>query len=350
MNRFTLLAVLILFASLDGISQTGPWAKYDNKMKGEALIREADGGNLEEVKSIVAGGADVNWQLQYTGLTPLMAAASNGKTEVVRFLLDKGADPAVKDANGKTALDRAKMFGASDVVKLLGGYDKTLNGPGNKPPVDPKNNIVKPKPADVPVKPINNVPGSWPSFGSLQVGDSVMYFAGSWKRGVIREIGISESKGAKAVATEKEYKIAPDAYANWPEWINWSQVTRPARENFWTSWFTGDWMVGEVMAHTVEDKGADELHTYSHYSATESIRVNADGTYTWKPMNAKAISGKWKAAPDGPGIVLLNGYRGYDWTMRNESSANELHIRKAEKIRLYPSANVMSISGMRTAQ
>src|SRR4051794_12100420 len=108
MKYKNLFVIFSLFYFLDTANaQTGPWAKYDPKMKGEALIREADGGYLKEVQSIVEGGGDVNWQMEGSGLSPLMAASSGGHVEVVKFLLNTGADANRKDASGRTALQRA---------------------------------------------------------------------------------------------------------------------------------------------------------------------------------------------------------------------------------------------------
>ena len=42
------------------------------------------------------------------GRTALFAAAESGSDKVVRHLLDRGADPAIRDATGKTALDAAR--------------------------------------------------------------------------------------------------------------------------------------------------------------------------------------------------------------------------------------------------
>jgi ankyrin repeat protein len=42
------------------------------------------------------------------GRTALFAAAESGSDKVVRHLLDRGADPAIRDANGKSALDIAR--------------------------------------------------------------------------------------------------------------------------------------------------------------------------------------------------------------------------------------------------
>lgn len=344
---------MLLFAMLligfNSNAQTGPWAKYNAQFKGEALVRDADGGYLESIKSIVEGGGDVNWQLQPSGLTPLMAAATGGYIEVVRYLLSVGADPNIKDANGKTALDRAKSAGANDVVKLLSqtAQKKPVPQPVNTTVVT-KEETKKP----VVVNTVNTkVAGNtqWPPLGSISVKDSVMFWAGSWKRGVIKEVGIKVDNNTKTnAATQNKYLVAPDAYANWPDWTDWSMVVKPKREPFWTSWFIGDWKLGEVMAVNTRESGGYERNEYSYMSATEALQINANGTYKWKPYRSKEISGKWVAAADGPGIVLQKGYQGLDWTIRNESTGTEIIIRKLDKARLYPPTNsVMSISAKR---
>ncbi len=63
-------------------------------------------------------GAEVN-TVDLTGATPLMIAAQYGKTGVVRALLAHGADPALRDKQGRTALDWASMRGQDDAVALL---------------------------------------------------------------------------------------------------------------------------------------------------------------------------------------------------------------------------------------
>ncbi len=59
-------------------------------------------------------------QLKYFGLcTPLLAAAEEGKSDIVELLLAEGADPLVRDAKGDLAIDRARRAGQSAVVKQL---------------------------------------------------------------------------------------------------------------------------------------------------------------------------------------------------------------------------------------
>ncbi len=54
-----------------------------------------------------------------SGATPLMVAASMGRTEAVILLLARGADVKLRDRNGHSALDRAHEAGFTDAEKAL---------------------------------------------------------------------------------------------------------------------------------------------------------------------------------------------------------------------------------------
>ncbi len=76
-------------------------------------------GDLEKVRLLVAQGAEVNARSQ-AGRTPLMlAAAQDGNSAVVKFLLDRGADPKAEDATGATALLLAAESGDAASLQLL---------------------------------------------------------------------------------------------------------------------------------------------------------------------------------------------------------------------------------------
>ena len=64
---------------------------------------------------LLQAGATVD-AVTYDGWTALHWAASNGKIQVVEALLNAGADKAVKDKYGETALDNAQH---PAIVKLL---------------------------------------------------------------------------------------------------------------------------------------------------------------------------------------------------------------------------------------
>ncbi len=65
------------------------------------------------------------------GVTPLVAAARNGRAEVVRILLDAGADPDKMDADGHSALYWADLDGHDEVVALL--RERLAEGGGGEP-------------------------------------------------------------------------------------------------------------------------------------------------------------------------------------------------------------------------
>ena len=59
---------------------------------------------VEILSHLIALGANVN-QRNNSGSTPLHYYANDDDVEVVRFLLEAGADPSLLDANGLTAAD-----------------------------------------------------------------------------------------------------------------------------------------------------------------------------------------------------------------------------------------------------
>jgi ankyrin repeat protein len=70
--------------------------------------------------SLIAAGADVNAR-QQAGVTPLQEAASLGRMDLVRLLLDHGTDRSAKDDQGRTAADWARDRGHPEVAEFLEG-------------------------------------------------------------------------------------------------------------------------------------------------------------------------------------------------------------------------------------
>ena len=87
-------------------------------------------GNINEVRRLLSIGLlDVNWVdrgytyggMRFSSSTPLQEAVERGQREVVKVLLDNGADPdkALKSKIGDTPLTSASRSGYKDIIQLL---------------------------------------------------------------------------------------------------------------------------------------------------------------------------------------------------------------------------------------
>jgi ankyrin repeat protein len=65
------------------------------------------------------GFPEIPIEERYNDATALMCAAGSGRLDMVKFLIEAGADPLTKDRHGKTALDIAKRDQKDDVVSFL---------------------------------------------------------------------------------------------------------------------------------------------------------------------------------------------------------------------------------------
>ena len=74
-------------------------------------------GDLETVKKFIEYGANVNESSN--GVSPLMLAARYNQVEIIKFLLEKGADVSAKDERGYNAFKYAEMSKATDALLLL---------------------------------------------------------------------------------------------------------------------------------------------------------------------------------------------------------------------------------------
>lgn len=107
------------------------WDQEGDEMT--ALMKAVQKNDLAGVKALIAQGADVN-ELDTNGDAPLVMAAYKGHTEIVRALLDAGADVAAVDPGMKaTALHAASYAGRTDAAALLIAYGIDINrqGPRN---------------------------------------------------------------------------------------------------------------------------------------------------------------------------------------------------------------------------
>lgn len=75
--------------------------------------------NIEAVKQHIEAGTDINTKDPMSGSTPLITAASFGKTKIAKILIDAKADMSSKNNDGATALHSAAFFCRVEIVQLL---------------------------------------------------------------------------------------------------------------------------------------------------------------------------------------------------------------------------------------
>ena len=83
-----------------------------------ALCWAAYQGDLNEIKRMVADGYNLD-EADYDGRTCIHLAASEGRTEIIKFLIGKKVNLSPKDRWGGTPLDDAKRHGHIEVQVLL---------------------------------------------------------------------------------------------------------------------------------------------------------------------------------------------------------------------------------------
>ena len=84
----------------------------------QTLCDVCKSGDLNQVKSMIVNGADVN-MTDHRGETPLYRASWNGHLEIVKVLIASGALLDKADNNGETPLWTAIHNGELEIVKVL---------------------------------------------------------------------------------------------------------------------------------------------------------------------------------------------------------------------------------------
>lgn len=310
----TLAAQVLVLAGLMFSAQ----AETITDMNLRAAIND---GRREEAIRLIEGGADVNGRTS-GGYTPLMIAAGVGDEQLVKLLLARGADPSLVNDYGWSASYLAEINNYRAIQKLL-------QDAAARPPAKPE---ASPTPPVVPAAPPGNGPdvavdpGSpttpvrrddatardshgWPKLGAYQPGQSVLYSGNAgknWEPGTVASIDPTYGYNLE------NRSGSTDAYC----------VVHPQRESFWTAWFVGDWRITVPMAMNLKTSGGDLYRVVSGGRRLPPLRINKDGTYSWRfegNGSETLLVGRWVPNPSGPGVILKSAAHGADWLVYNNT-------------------------------
>ncbi len=108
---------LFAVAALCGIAISPAAAQTPDEI--DAFWKACRSGDAAAVRKFLDSGLNPNQKFQ-GGVTPLLAATLRGQLEVVKVLVERGADPSVRDDSFKiTPLGMALFFGQMPVVEYL---------------------------------------------------------------------------------------------------------------------------------------------------------------------------------------------------------------------------------------
>ncbi len=95
----------------------------------EAVAHAAMSNDAPALENLIKEGISIDETSPLDGKTALHTAAARGYTDVVRWLLDYGANPDIKDDAGNTAQSCAQKAGHAKVAQMLEEASKLLNQP-----------------------------------------------------------------------------------------------------------------------------------------------------------------------------------------------------------------------------
>ena len=99
-----LVAGLAFHAVTAQADEKAPAAQAEKAVSADALFQAASAGKLDEVKKLIAAGADVNAKTPYGDTALILAVFRNAGADVVKALIEAKADVNAKNKANETAL------------------------------------------------------------------------------------------------------------------------------------------------------------------------------------------------------------------------------------------------------
>lgn len=122
-DGFPAVGLAAFFGHLDGVKMliaagADVHAAAKNSFKVQAIHAAVASKNIDIVRAVLEAGADPN-AAQQQGFRPIHEAGSSGSRELAELLLKHGADPTLKGENGKNAIDIAREKGHTEFADWL---------------------------------------------------------------------------------------------------------------------------------------------------------------------------------------------------------------------------------------
>lgn len=112
-----LIALLNKFMRLPTGVEKDATQKLDNEETRKAILIAISIGNIKRLRWLIKHNLEINFS--DNGVSPVVAAAEKGNSEVMQLLIYHGADVTVTNAEGKTPLKIAETLGFTRTAEII---------------------------------------------------------------------------------------------------------------------------------------------------------------------------------------------------------------------------------------
>lgn len=86
-------------------------------------------------------------------------------------------------------------------------------------------------------------------------------------------------------------------------------------------------------------RNGDVYTRYGSGMKLPPLEINSDHTYVWRVLPKKTIRGRWISRDGAPGIVLLNGIDGGNWTLYEKTEGFAANSKTRDEIGFHDFGN-----------